>query len=188
MELEPEQVLTMNQVVAFNVRRARIELREWSQAEACKRLGKAMGTRPWTVAAWSAMERSVDGNRIRLIDADLLVGLARAFNVPLIWFFLPPTGNINVGKASLPYPELALYLVPPERGNVAKIINGELSELFREAGLVPEPVNRAFQHVRLDALYEWHAAISQVNDVLSRVLREGYELDETTSDTDSRTD
>jgi hypothetical protein len=46
-------------------------------------------------ASWSALERSVDGGRIREITADQLVAFARAFDVPIGFFLTPPSAWDN---------------------------------------------------------------------------------------------
>jgi hypothetical protein len=46
------------------------------------------------VASLSAAERSVDGKRVKEFNADQLVALSRAFDVPLtFWFTPPPAGE-----------------------------------------------------------------------------------------------
>jgi hypothetical protein len=80
---------TPNQLVAHNIAKARL-LRGWTQdqaAEACEPyLGKRLSP-----ASWSALERSVDGGRIREITADELVGFARGFDLPIGFFLTPPS-------------------------------------------------------------------------------------------------
>jgi transcriptional regulator with XRE-family HTH domain len=80
--------LTPNQLVAYNLRRAR-ELRGWTQEETAKRLEPYIGVR-WSKATFSAAERSVAGDRVRQFDADDLVSLSLVFDLPLTWWFLPP--------------------------------------------------------------------------------------------------
>jgi hypothetical protein len=80
--------LTPNQVVAFNLAQARM-LTGWTQDQATEALEPHLGAR-WSTASYSAAERSVDGNRIRNFDADEIVAFARAFELPITWFFLPP--------------------------------------------------------------------------------------------------
>jgi len=80
--------LTPNQVVAFNLARAR-DLKGWTQEEAAEALAPYLGSR-WSKASFSAAERSLDGERIRQFDADELVAFARAFELPVGWFFMPP--------------------------------------------------------------------------------------------------
>ncbi len=81
---------TPNQVVAFNLTRARID-RGWSQPEAAAALEPFLGVR-WSRASYSAVERSVDGVRIKQFSADELVAIARCFGRPIGWFLTPPDG------------------------------------------------------------------------------------------------
>lgn len=80
--------LTPNQVVAFNLKNARA-WKNWTQQQACEALEPFIGSR-WSKANYSAAERSVDGNRIRQFSADEIVAFARAFDLPVTWFFMPP--------------------------------------------------------------------------------------------------
>lgn len=80
---------TPNQVVAHNLARART-LRGWTQEEAAKALAPYLGTR-LSVASFSAIERSIVGTRVKQFTADELVAMSRAFDVPLGWWFTPPS-------------------------------------------------------------------------------------------------
>lgn len=77
-----------NQVVAHNVGRARA-LRGWTQEQAASELSNHLEKR-MSRASYSAMERSIGGGRVKQFSADELVALARGFNLPLLWFLLPP--------------------------------------------------------------------------------------------------
>ena len=85
----PAPAWTPNQIVAHNITRARL-LRGWTQDQAAEACELYLGTRLST-ASWSALERSVDGTRIRQIDADELVAFARAFDLPVGFFLTPPS-------------------------------------------------------------------------------------------------
>ena len=80
---------TPNQIVAFNVAKARL-LRGWTQEEAAKAIAPYLGTLLST-ASFSAIERSVDVGRVREFNADEIVALARGFQLPIGWFFTPPS-------------------------------------------------------------------------------------------------
>ncbi len=80
--------LTPNQVVAFNLALAR-QRKGWTQEEAAQALEPYLGKR-WSKASVSQAERSIAGRFVRNFDADELVAFARAFEVPLTWFFMPP--------------------------------------------------------------------------------------------------
>lgn len=84
--------LTPNQIVAFNLTRARTD-RGWSQPEAAAALEPFLGVR-WSRASYSAVERSVDGARIKQFSADELVAIARCFDRPISWFLTPPDGIV----------------------------------------------------------------------------------------------
>lgn len=80
--------LTPNQVVAFNLARAR-EWKGWTQDEAADALEPYLGRR-WSKASVSQAERSIAGRFVRQFDADEIVAFARAFDLPIGWFFMPP--------------------------------------------------------------------------------------------------
>ncbi|MBA2283378.1 MAG: hypothetical protein H0W25_19390 [Acidimicrobiia bacterium] len=80
--------LTPNQVVAYNLAQAR-QLRGWTQQQAIDALEPHLGSK-WSIANYSAAERSIDGSRIRNFDADEITAFARTFDLPITWFFMPP--------------------------------------------------------------------------------------------------
>ncbi len=81
----------VNEIVAYNFRAAR-ELRGWTQEETARRLEDVLGQR-LPQASISAIERAYEGDRRREFDAHELVAFALAFELPLVWFFLPPPGD-----------------------------------------------------------------------------------------------
>jgi len=85
--------LTPNQIVAVNLARARTE-RQWSQPQAAAALEPFLGTR-WSRASYSAIERSVDGTRIKQFSPDELLAIARCFNKPITWFLTPPPNTVT---------------------------------------------------------------------------------------------
>ncbi len=80
---------TPNQIVAHNIAKARL-LRAWTQDQAAEACAPYLGAR-LSPASWSALERSVDGGRIREITADELIGFARGFALPVGFFLTPPS-------------------------------------------------------------------------------------------------
>jgi transcriptional regulator with XRE-family HTH domain len=86
---ESPKLWNPNQIVAFNIAKAR-QLRGWTQEEAAEQLAPYLGVR-MSAASFSASERSVDAGRPREFDAAEILAFARAFRVPLAWFFTPPT-------------------------------------------------------------------------------------------------
>ena len=87
--------LTPNQVVAYNLARARA-MRGWTQDQAAEALAPYLGTR-WSKASLSQAERSVGGRFVRNFNADEIVAFARAFELPVTWFFLPPPPESSPG-------------------------------------------------------------------------------------------
>lgn len=85
--------LTPNQIVALNITRARVE-RGWSQPQAAAALEAFLGVR-WSRASYSAIERSIDGTRIKQFSADELIALARCFDKPITWFLTPPPDTVT---------------------------------------------------------------------------------------------
>jgi transcriptional regulator with XRE-family HTH domain len=75
--------LTGDQIVAINMRYWR-DAAEITQEE----LGKLVG---WSKANVSALERSADPkNEVRRFNAEMVIALANALDVPITAFFLPP--------------------------------------------------------------------------------------------------
>jgi transcriptional regulator with XRE-family HTH domain len=92
--------LTPNQVVAYNLPRAR-RLRGWTQDEAAEALAPYVGTR-WSVVTFSAIERSVVGHRIRQFSADDLLAISRGFDLPIGFFLIPPAGGVDRVRIATP--------------------------------------------------------------------------------------
>lgn len=84
--------------------------------------------------SFSAAERSVDGKRVRQFHADEVIAFARAFEVPLTAFLLPPEDDppdvVELGgPQSLPLREFVLLISPPRPTGVKR---DELFKLFEE--------------------------------------------------------
>lgn len=106
----PPADVDLNQVVAYNFRAAR-ELRGWTQDELADRLEPYLGQR-LSQASVSAMERAWDGERRREFDAHDLLTFAMVFDLPMIWFLLPPAGDHRlIRNTTRPIDELYAYLL-----------------------------------------------------------------------------
>jgi transcriptional regulator with XRE-family HTH domain len=81
----------LNEIVAYNFRLAR-ELRGWTQEATAERLECHLGQR-LPQASISAIERAYDGDRRREFDAHEIYAFAATFDLPLVWFFLPPPAD-----------------------------------------------------------------------------------------------
>jgi transcriptional regulator with XRE-family HTH domain len=84
----------LNEIVAYNFRAAR-ELRGWTQEETADALEPLLGQR-LPQASISAIERAYEGDRRREFDAHEILAFALAFDLPLVWFFLPPVGDHRI--------------------------------------------------------------------------------------------
>src|SRR5487761_2587194 len=84
---ESPAVADMNEVVAYNFKRAR-DLYGWTQDEVADHLAPFLGVL-LPQASISGIERGYMGRR-REFDAQELVAFACCFALPIVWFFIPP--------------------------------------------------------------------------------------------------
>src|SRR5207253_10675214 len=90
------RVMTPNQIVAYNVAKAR-ELRGWTQEQAAEALAPYLGAK-LSGPSFSALERSaVKVDRIKQFSADDLLALSRGFDLPIGYFFTPPPPASDAG-------------------------------------------------------------------------------------------
>lgn len=137
----PEPVVNLNEVVSYNFRRAR-ELRGLTQDEAADALEPLLGQRlPQT--SISAIERAWGGEKRREFDAHEIFAFACAFDVPLLWFFLPPPGDTRrLAGASDRVNELYTFTL----GRDDQL--DDLYARFRELGMrEPDAQDQAFEAV-----------------------------------------
>lgn len=88
------RTMTPNQIVAYNVAKARA-LRGWTQEQAAEKLAPYLGAR-LSGASFSALERSAwTVNRIKQFSADELLALSRGFDLPIGLFFTPPPPELD---------------------------------------------------------------------------------------------
>lgn len=106
----PPGEVDLNQVVAYNVREAR-ELRGWTQEDFALRLEPYIGQR-LTQAGVSSIERAWDGDRKREFDAHELLIFSLVFDLPMVWFLLPPPGDDRMMRATTrPVGEIYAHLL-----------------------------------------------------------------------------
>jgi transcriptional regulator with XRE-family HTH domain len=127
----PPAAVSLNEVVAYNFRRAR-ELRGLTQDEAAVVLEPFLGQR-LPQASISALERSYGGDKRREFDAQEILAFACAFDVPLLWFLLPPPEDTRRLQGTSDHVH-ELYALALGREDQLE----ELYERFRELGM-PEP-------------------------------------------------
>lgn len=172
----------LNQVVAYNLRAAR-ELRGWTQDEVADRVAIVAGLRP-TATTISALERSWEGGRRRLFNVQDIAVYAAAFDLPILWFLLPPPGDRREISV-LGRPLVELYLLVLGRDYQL----GPVFDRIREIGYRdPTPVDEAFERIsgehspakqrsyreRRRALL--HAALEEYADRLDEFTEEYFEF------------
>jgi transcriptional regulator with XRE-family HTH domain len=127
--------LTPDQVVAYNLRRAR-ELHGWTQDEAAERLEPFLGER-WSRVVFSAAERSVTSGRVRQFNASQLVAFAAAFDLPVSFFLMPPREIESVaakGATEGLTPERLIELaIAPQDDRLQELIEGRIRDTYRLA-------------------------------------------------------
>lgn len=111
--------LTASQLVAHNLTRARV-LRGLTQAEIAERLARFTGAK-WSQATVAQAEGSVRSPRTRQFTANELVALARTFDLPVLYFLMPPNDGVGAlvtddAEGGLPW-EYLLVLLLGHRGN-----------------------------------------------------------------------
>ena len=95
--------MSANQLVAYNLRRAR-QGRDWTQEQAAQALEQYRGGPRWSVASWSAAETSTTSGRIREFTADEILAFAALFEKSVAYFFTPPEAlkQVIVGQPDAP--------------------------------------------------------------------------------------
>ncbi len=88
----PER-MTPNQMVAMNLRLAR-KIKGWSQEKAGKALRPYLGE-AWSKARWSQAEKADNPDTVRGFTADELVAFSLAFDLPVVWFLMPPVEQLG---------------------------------------------------------------------------------------------
>jgi transcriptional regulator with XRE-family HTH domain len=101
--------ITANMVVAMNLARAR-KMRGMTQEHAADYASVLTGT-AWSKATWSAAERSASGERVKHFNAHEIACFARMFDLPIAWFFVPPTRSPDPDRKWAVDPEHLLELI-----------------------------------------------------------------------------
>jgi transcriptional regulator with XRE-family HTH domain len=133
--------VNLNEIVAYNFRRAR-ELRGLTQDEAADRLAPFLGTR-LRQAAISGIEGAYGGAKRREFDAQELLAFACGFDLPIIWFFIPPPED-HRNLAGTVERVSELYLLAMGRNDQLE----DLRDRFAELGHVePDESDRVLERV-----------------------------------------
>jgi hypothetical protein len=90
--------MTPNRIVSHNLRRARVDVRNWTQERAAEEVSRFVGERErWSTESYAAAERAARGTRVRRFDADELHAFSRAFGLPVAFFLVPPPAIAGAG-------------------------------------------------------------------------------------------
>jgi len=159
-KLSSQEAPTVNQLVAYNMTRAR-RARGWTQQQVADRLVNYTG-RSWSKASISAAERSWQGGRPRKFDADELLALSVIFDTPIAYFLLPmEEGNTAIAMAQ-----------PEDRGHGGAYIAGVpllLKRILMDR-MATEGGSEFFVRAHAAALkylkVDWHAPLFLEPDML----------------------
>lgn len=176
--------IDVNAVVAYNVRAVR-NLRGLTQEQVAERLAVFTGQR-LPQASISNMERSFDSNRRRLFDAHLLYLLSKVFDVPVIYFFLPPQTCLDHTVAGTDEPVRSLVDAVLGAPESLGAVDKRLVELSRRpagdntmAAATSEPsrtTERWRSELRRLSEVDCHARLREIADLLGSLvdLHGGY--------------
>ncbi|MGH9038962.1 MAG: helix-turn-helix domain-containing protein [Acidimicrobiia bacterium] len=200
------RTMTPNQIVAYNVAKAR-SLRGWTQEQAAEALAPYLGAK-LSGASFSALERSAwSVDRIKQFSADDLLALSRGFDLPIGYFFTPPSPDFDAAlhAPDAPMPGLdPIVLLDAILGRPENI--GEWRDAllaYASATAAPPQTKREKPHVtprdlpnRVDPLIDMRARallrntfgdLETAKEVLERLAQLAGALDETTPDDTKRT-
>jgi transcriptional regulator with XRE-family HTH domain len=122
-----EGPLDVNAVVSYNLRAIR-ERRGWTQQQVAERMARITG-HLLPQASISAMERGYEAERRRRFDAHELYLLCEVFDVPIVYFFLPPPGSMGIPLADTGVAAVRLYSAILGDPDQLPIIDERLEEL-----------------------------------------------------------
>lgn len=165
---EEPSALDLNAVVSYNVRAIRL-LRGLTQDQVADRLAEFTGHR-LPQASISQMERSfVDRRRRRLFDAHDLYLLAKVFDVPIVYFFLPPPTCLARRIITTGEPVTAIVDVLFGTSASLRAVDSRLAEITprpTEEGDTTSPHHRA----RVASVIDCNARLREVAHLLEELL------------------
>jgi hypothetical protein len=159
--------MTPNQIVAYNLAQAR-QWKGWTQEQAAEALEPYVGSR-WSKANFSAAERSVTGERVRNFDADEIVAFARAFELPITFFFMPPAPWAG---------DLPVRLVTPDSGPLGTALAKMIDLVFGETyhlGLLEIRLENFLDALGSEPISSAQARIKMLADVrLGKLVQKSF--------------
>lgn len=149
-----ERYMDVNAVVSYNVKAIR-ERRGWTQEDVAAGLARLTGHR-LPQASISAMERGYDGDRRRRFDAHELYLLSMVFNVPIVYFFIPPPVEGYRELADTHRPLSELYVSVLGREYQLDDLDERLSDLNITDPEQVDAVAAAIFGSKEEAAQNWH--------------------------------
>lgn len=165
---EEPSALDLNAIVSYNVRAIRL-LRGLTQDQVADRLAEFTGHR-LPQASISQMERSfVDRRRRRLFDAHDLYLLAKVFDVPIVYFFLPPPTCLERPIITTGEPVAAIVDVLFGTSASLRAVDSRLTEI------APRPTQESdatspHHGVRVGSAFDCNARLREVVHLLEELL------------------
>ena len=170
---ETTSTITANQLVAYNLRRAR-ENCELTQDQAAERLEPFLGTK-WSRATFSAAETSITSGRPREFTANEILAFARAFGQSVDWFFYPPVDDTSAiscgGPTEVSIGELLDSAIPWPRPGAQQRAAAAISRLPADQRSVLENKLREGGLARVDALATAEAGIRETTRLAADLRR-----------------
>ena len=165
---EEPSSLDLNAVVSYNVRAIRL-LRGLTQDQVADRLAEFTGHR-LPQASISQMERSfVDRRRRRLFDAHDLYLLAKVFDVPIVYFFLPPPTCLERSIITTGEPVAAIVDVLFGTSTSLRAVDSRLVDIAPRPTEVSDATPPRHS-ARLSSVIDCNARLREVAHLLQEVL------------------
>ncbi len=162
-----------NQVVALNFRLVREE-RGWTQEETAERLAPYLGQRLKKTSI-SAIERSVESDRRRVFTAQEILAYALGFDVPYVWFLIPP-GDLDLRLEGLDEPVANLWRIVVGTDEQMPMMRERLTELAEANPVAARRV--AASALSFDASITWdHFQQQRLDGLIDLVTEERDQLD-----------
>jgi transcriptional regulator with XRE-family HTH domain len=149
-----EGPMDVNAVVSFNLKAIR-ERYGWTQQQVADRLARITGHK-LPQASISAMERGFDGERRRRFDAHELYLFSVVFDVPIAYFFLPPTGTMGTPLADTGGPAARLYTALLGGDDQLEVIDERLEQMGLHVPTDLDPVMAGILDGGNPARMNWH--------------------------------
>lgn len=127
------RILSINEIVSYNLMRAR-RSNAWTQQDVADLLQRYTG-RSWSNASVSAAERAWQGGRPRRFDVSEIVAMSKIFDVPIMYFFLPPeddAANKWVSMKQLEDGQPNRDVSDPENDLMSLLPTADLLDMMRE--------------------------------------------------------